>query len=363
MDQIRVSEPSLTEAEASRVAAVLARGWITQGEEVSTFEQSFAEHLDVPASQVVACSSGTAALHLALAALGVGPGDEVLVPDLTYVATANAVRYVGATPILVDVDPVTWTIDLHVAPYRMSHRTQAILPVHLYGVPCDMSEIHRFARGHGLKIIEDAAEAVGGSYQGRACGTVGDAGTFSFYGNKVVTTGEGGAVVVRSDALANRVRHLRGQAMSKEVRFFHDAVGFNYRMTDLQAAVGVAQISRIDQLLEARREVVRVYQRMLGGFSPFLCELPNRVLAPWLFTLIPARGVERDTLAARLAEQGIETRPTFFPLHKLPMYASSDHRFPISSNIGRLGISLPTHPLMTPEAAERVARAVMENCA
>jgi perosamine synthetase len=359
--RISVSEPDLGTLEEERVAAVMARGWITQGQEVAEFEQRFAQFLDVPPSHVVACSSGTSALHLALLASGIGPGDEVIVPDLTYVATANAVMYCGATPVLVDVDPLTWTLDLAAAHHAVSKRTRAILPVHLYGVPCDMDSVREFASVYNLTVIEDAAEAIGGMFDSRPCGTLGHAAAFSFYGNKVITTGEGGAVVAATEHLALRVRHLRGQAMSREHRFFHDDIGYNYRMTDLQAAVGNAQLARVDALLVARQQVVEVYKKSLLGISPFLYPIEDRIIAPWMFTLIPRNGAgRRNDLMHQLQALGIETRPAFVPLHRMPMYEEAAHRFPNANIIGDCGISLPTHPLMTQEDAAFVSSSLME---
>jgi perosamine synthetase len=321
---------------------------------VELFEKSFARYLQV--EHAIAVTSGTTALHLALAASGVGPGDEVLVPDLTYIATANAVAYTGATPVLVDVARDSWCISLEDAERHVSTRTRAILPVHLYGAPCDWDALVLFARRHDLVIIEDAAEALGGSWDGRALGTLGDAGAFSFYGNKIMTTGEGGAVVTNDDSLARRLRHLRGMAQT-EIRYAHDMVGFNYRMTDLQAAVGVGQLQNLDAMIARRREIVEQYHCNVGYNGSVQPVRVNTSHAPWLFTFqIHAR----DLVMSRLQQRGIETRPTFVPLHRMPMFEGTDEEYANASALGDHGISLPTFADMTDAQVEHVCRTFNE---
>lgn len=349
-----VSRPWFDEREAAAVTRVMRSGWLTQGEEVEWFEQQLASYLGVP--HVVACSTGTAALHLTLAALKLGPGDEVLVPDLTYVACANAVRYVGATPVLVDVNPQTWTIDIDHAKFLMTARTRAIMPVHLYGVACDMHKIMAFASHNGLVVIEDASESLGGSWEGQPTGTWGDFGTFSFYANKVMTTGEGGAIVVRGDYMADVLRSLRGQAQSTKQRFFHGEVGYNYRMTELQAAIGRVQLEKLPLLLEERTRVMQQYEQLLGGTleSPIL---PHS--APWLYTGLMPR-IYAGGVRPYLEERGIESRPMFMPMHRLPMYAKPDREFPVSTRIWPRGISLPTYPTLSNTGVQYIAAALKE---
>lgn len=343
---ISVSQPSITELEINAVDQVMRSGWVTQGKKVREFEAQLSNLLRVP--YAFACSSGTAALHLALLGVGVGEGDEVLVPDLTYVATANAVRYVGATPILVDVDPDTWLIDLKQAERKISSRTRAILPVHLYGIPCDLSAIAALASEHKLKVVEDAAEALSGRWRDVPCGAGGDAGIFSFYGNKVITTGEGGAVVCWDHDVAKKVFSLRGQAVSPGVRYYHTEVGYNYRMTDIQAAMGVAQLSRLPSMLADRFGVYRSYTQALSkyfdsiGSCPSAYNWQDRWITPWLYTF--QHGKTRDALTWQLLHRGVETRPVFVPLHRLPMYEGLDRDFPVSSRLSEEGISLPTYP-------------------
>jgi len=358
----RVSDPCLSSREIAAVSDALRSGWITQGPTVAAFEVGLSEVFQVSPRQVVACSSGTAALHLAIAALGLGPGDEILVPDLTYVATANAVAYVGATPVLVDVDAETWAISLSAAEWKLTARTKAIVVVHLYGVAPNMTQVVEFARRNKLLLIEDAAEAFGGAWQGQSCGTFGDAGTFSFYGNKILTTGEGGAVVVKEDSVGDRARHLRGQAMSAVHHFFHDAIGFNYRMTEMQAAVGMAQLQKVQRFLNLREALLHVYQQRIATYeevSPLMHPTDLRTFAPWLFAaLVPAR-CRRDVLQEKLAAVGIETRPAFCPLHRFPMFLDTrgDGAYPNASRIGDRALVLPLHPKLLPEDVAFIASA------
>ncbi len=341
---IPVSQPSMGDDERRWVDRCFQTNQITYGPGVRLFESKLGEYLKV--GHVICTSSGTTALHLALAALGIGPGDEVLVPDLTYVATANAVKYCGAKVVLVDIDPKTWCMDLDEARRKINENTKAIIPVHLYGMACDMTEILRMAQAHGLLIVEDAAEGFTHTHAGRQLGTFGAAGVFSFYGNKILTTGEGGAVATDSEALAKRLYHLRGQAMDPDRRFFHNDVGFNYRMTDLQASVGIGQMKHLDEMISARNEIFMHYWECLKdyGTAPSF----SFDVAPWLFTFIPtSTGKTREQLMQALAEAGIETRPAFVPLHRMPMYRGHDEDFPVACSVGDAGLSLPTYADLT----------------
>ena len=263
---IPVAEPLLGARELELVTDCVTTGWISSlGKYIPQFEQEFSAYC--ASKYGVATSNGTTALHLALVTIGVGPGDEVLIPDLTFVATANAVSYTGARPVMVDVDPHTWQMDAKDIEKRITPATKAIIPVHLYGHPCDMDPIMEIARRHQLLVIEDAAEAHGALYRGRRVGGIGDMGCFSFYANKIITTGEGGIIVTNNKEWADKASWLRDHGMSKERRYYHPVIGFNYRMTNLQAAVGVAQMEKIDSFIARKRELAAAYNERLAGVA------------------------------------------------------------------------------------------------
>lgn len=333
-----VSKPSMSARERSLLLGVFDSNQFTQGITVEAFERLLADKLNI--GYVVACSSGTTALHLACAAY-LQPGDEVLVPDLTFVATANAVRYAGATPVLCDIYPDDWSICLEDAQKRITPKTKAMIVVHLYGMPANMDHVADFADRNGLVVIEDAAEGLGGQWKRHALGTLGEAGTFSFFGNKVITTGEGGAVVTEEKELAEELRHLRGQGQHATRRYYHDILGFNYRMTEIQAALGLGQLERLPELLQKRSNVMNLYREWAKS-ERFHCV--NEDAAPWLFTFYVPRGTNREALQEVLLHSyGIDTRRTFVPLHELPIYTTQEE-FPVASDIGKQGLSLPTYP-------------------
>lgn len=345
-----VCEPTIGYGEISRVVSSLGAGRLTQGEAVAQFEREFANY--VGARHAVMCSSGTTALHLALEAVGVRTGDEVLVPDLTYVATANAVTYCCARPVPVDVRRDTWCLDLAATERAITSRTVAIVPVHLYGVACDMEAVRVFAKKHGLVVVEDAAESLGGYCGERHTGTLGTVGVFSFYANKIITTGEGGCAVTDSPDVAARMRLLRGQGMDPDRRYYHPVRGFNYRMTELAACIGIAQLKRIGDFLMRRRAVCATYRA-----AGLLETSQDADSAPWLFTGLVPEHIDRAEVMTQLAAIGIETRPAFVPLHQLPMYA--DNRpFPVASMIGYRGLSLPTYPALEAENVAEIVAAL-----
>lgn len=336
---IPVSQPKIGELERQYLQECLTYNQLTHGPMVNRFEALFAETLRV--KHAVMCSNGTTALHLALLAAGVGPGDQVLVPDLTFVATANAVMHAGAVPILVDIDPVNWGMSLLDAQRKVTSYTKAVIPVHLYGNPMDMGSVLAFAESNRLVVIEDAAEGLGGSWNGRPLGSHGAFGTFSFYGNKVLTTGEGGAVVTNHDDYARLARLYRGQGQHPSRRYFHNVVGYNYRMTDLQAAIGLGQLYALPENLELRWRITETYY---DRFSAQGFDTVQPYAAPWLFTFILPESVNREEVQDRLLQMGIDTRPAFVPLHRMPMYEGRDADFPESCRVGARGLSLPTYP-------------------
>jgi perosamine synthetase len=317
------------------------------------------------AESALAVSNGTAALHLALVALGIGPGDEVIVPDLTFAASANAVLYVGATPVLVDVRRDTWTVDLGAVERAITPRTRALMPVHLYGQPCEMDGLMALARARNLVVVEDAAEALGAVYQGWSVGQLGAAAAFSFFGNKLITTGEGGAVVVRDGAVAERARILRDHGMSPHRRYWHDEVGFNYRLTNLQAAVGLAQLERVEEFIARKVALAARYGRALGGRDDLVLPAvrPDTRNVFWLYSVVldPTRArVGRDELMQRLLLGGIEARPLFYPLHEMPPYRrfAREARYANTEWLSANGLSLPSAVTLKDQEVDYVVEAV-----
>jgi perosamine synthetase len=359
---IPVFAPWLPESARSYVLDCVDSGWVSSlGKYVPRFEEELAGFCE--ARHAVATSNGTVALHLALVVLGIGPGDEVLVPDLTFIATANAVRYTGATPVLVDVDRATWGIDPEDARRKLTPRTRAIIPVHLYGRPVDLDPLLELGRRHGLEVVEDAAEAHGARYKGRRVGALGRIGAFSFYGNKIFTTGEGGAVVTNDPALAERAAFLRDHAMDPHRRYFHTEVGFNYRMTNIQAALGCSQLEHAEEILRRRQAIARAYDEGLAGIRGLAFAVPAawEESICWMYSVLvePGFGLDRDAVSAELRARGIDSRPFFVPLHEMPPYLTSAP-FPVSTELSRQGINLPSGTALTPAEIATVCRALRE---
>ena len=367
--RIAIAEPDLSRLEEEYALAAIRSTWISStGEFLARFEREFASSSSV--AHALAVSNGTTAIHLALAALNVGPGDEVIVPSMTYIATANAVRYCGAEPVFVDVEPRTWCIDPSRVEEAITPRTKGMIAVHLLGHPADMDPLLDIASIHGLWVVEDAAEATFATYKGRTVGSLGRIGTFSFFGNKVLTCGEGGAVTFQDPALLTRLRMLRGQGMDPRQRYYFPIVGFNYRLTNVAAAILCGQMERRGDILRRRREIVALYERRLRGIPGIGVrdDAAWATTSPWMFavTLDGEGGVDRDSVARRLAEAGIETRPLFVPIHALPPYRVAHGRrggdLPLTTRLGRDGIMLPTHTLLTDddihEVCDRLVAAV-----
>lgn len=353
--KIPVSMPDLSGNEQAYAAEAIASTWISSsGPFLDRFEQEFAVVCGTP--HAVATSNGTTALHLALATLGVGPGDEVIVPSMTYVATANAVTYCGATPVFVDIDPETWCLDPRQIEAAITPHTKGIIPVHLLGHPADMDPITTLARTHGLWVVEDAAEATFARYKGRPVGSLGQAATFSFFGNKIITCGEGGAVTFADPGLERRMRMLRGQGMDPARRYHFPIVGFNYRLTNVAAAILCGQMERREAIVLRRREIVALYAAHLAGVPGIglRADSPWAETAPWMAACLvdPGRfGCVRDDLAIALADRGVDTRPMFIPIHRLPPYERAARKrrtdLPVTDRLGSLGLMLPTYPQMT----------------
>jgi perosamine synthetase len=354
-----VAAPMLVGNERQYVLDCLDSSWISSsGAYIGRFERAFAEFCGV--RHAVSCTSGTAALHLAMLALGLGPGDEVLVPTLTFAATANAVRYCGATPVFVDSEPETWTMDPEQVAAKVGPHTKGIIVVHLFGHPGNMDALQAVADRHGIFLIEDAAQAHGAEFRGRRTGSLGRLATFSFFGNKIITTGEGGMVTTDDDDLAASVRLLKSHGMDPNRKYWFPVIGYNYRMTNVAAAIGLAQLEKADWHLERHREVANWYREHLQAVPGLAWQVEQGWARHvwWLFTIVLDDGlpVERDAVMARLAAAGIDTRPVPYPLHQLPAYQVSTQGqvFPVAERLARRGFNLPTSAGMTREQVVRV---------
>ncbi|ANB71517.1 perosamine synthetase [Paraburkholderia phytofirmans OLGA172] len=341
-----VYSPYLNGREKALVVDCIDSTWISsKGKYVGQFEDSFGSWLG--AQHAITVSNGTVALHVALAALGIGPGDEVLVPTLTYIASANAVKYTGADVVFVDSERAYWQIDIEDAERKITSRTKAIVVVHLYGQATDMDAVMALAKKHSLNVIEDCAEAIGTRYGDAHVGTIGDVSCFSFFGNKTITTGEGGMVVTNNAELARKVRHLRSQGVSSEREYWHDVIGFNYRMTNLCAAIGCAQMESIDDLIAKKQQIAEWYRQSLVGLPVRTHDTnPRTQHSYWMVSILVDDARERDALRAALQLDGIETRPLFYPVHQMEMYAAPGQNFPVADDISRRGINLPSYPAL-----------------
>ncbi|WPC29447.1 DegT/DnrJ/EryC1/StrS family aminotransferase [Pseudomonas moraviensis] len=363
MNRISVAQPKLSGNERKYVLDCLDTNWISSnGKYIGAFEESFAAFCGV--KHAIATNNGTTALHLALVVLDLQPGDEVIIPTVTYIATANAVRYCGATPVLVDVCADTMNIDPQTIESKITAKTKGIIPVHLYGHPAQMDVVNEIARKHNLWVVEDAAEAHGAEVKGSKVGSLGTCATFSFFGNKIVTTGEGGMITTNDDELAAKLRLFRGQGMDPKRRYWFPVVGYNYRMTNIQAAIGLAQMENIDTALADR-------DRLAGWYNEALADLAGKIVLPteaswakqvfWMYNIFLSDGDEhkRDEVMQKLDAMGIETRPVFYPMHVLPPYME-DSTYPVADLWSGRGINLPTHQDLTQDDIIRIAASLRE---
>ncbi len=369
--RIPVCVPDLGGAEERYVADAVRGGWISSvGPAVEQFERGFASWCG--AAHGVGTSNGTAALHLALTALGVGPGDEVVIPDFAMVSVLFAVLYCGAKPVLADVEPDTGNLDPAEVARAVSPRTKAVVAVHTYGHPCDVDAIRAALGGRGAAVVEDAAEAHGAEWRGRRTGALGEIATFSFYANKILTTGEGGMVVTGDARLAERCRYYRNLCfpLDRPRDYLHEEIGFNYRLTNLQAALGLAQLERADQLVEARRRNARGYRERLRDIAGLTLpvERDGARNVYWMFGIQvdpESFGRSRDDVAAALAARGVETRPFFQPMHVQPPYLRLDGNgpgrgFPVSDRLAARGLYLPSSSGLTDDEIDYVCRAIRD---
>ena len=347
---IQVCEPAIGKEEIENVMDALKSNEISGsfGKYIGQFEKNFSRYCGVKYG--VATTSGTTALHLALASLGIKEGDEVILPALTNIATAFAVVYCGARPVVVDSERDTWNMNTDLIEEKITKRTKVILPVHIYGHPVDMNPVLNLAKKYHLWVIEDAAEAHGAEYHGKKVGGLGDIGCFSFYANKIIVTGEGGMMVTNSEKVTKQARLLRNLAFGKEKRFLHNFMGFNYRMTNIQAAIGEAQLSRIEEVIEKKRKITRLYNSLLKDIAGIVLPLekPWAKNVYWMYSILIERefGMERDRLMEKLAKNGIETRTFFIPMNQQPVFKKmglfKKERCPVAEKLSQQGLYLPS---------------------
>jgi len=364
---IPVNEPHLGERELKYVTECVQTGWVSSaGKFITQFEERWAEYCG--RKYGVAVSNGTVALELAMDVLDLEPGDEVILPTFTIISCAQAITYAGATPVLVDADPRTWCMDTTQLERKITDRTRAIMPVHIYGHPVDMDPVMRLAEKYRLAIVEDAAEAHGAEYRSRRCGSFGLMSCFSFYANKLVTTGEGGMILTDDSSIAERLRSLRNLCFQPERRFYHEQLGYNFRITNLQAALGVAQIERMDEIVQKKRWIGEEYTRRLRHIRkiqlPVEEEWARSVYWMYGVVLTSDEGMDAVGFAAKLKGRGIETRPFFLGMHEQPVFRRHGlfrgETYPVADRIARQGLYLPSGIGLTAEQLGSVCDAVSE---
>jgi len=364
VEVIPVCQPTLEGNERKYVLECMDTNWISsRGKFVDEFEEGFSHYCGVRFG--ITTNSGTTALHLALATMGLEEGNEVIIPSFTMISTANAVSYLGAKPIPVDVDPDTWNIDPDKIEAKITEKTRAIIPIHTYGHPADMDRLQAIADKHGLDIVEDAAEAHGAEYKGKRVGSFGKMASFSFYANKIITTGEGGMIVTDDEELAGRLHTLRNYGFTQERHFWHKVMGFSYRMTNLQAAIGLGQFEKIDELIQGRIDNARLYRKLLADVSGITTphESEDVKAVYWMYGVLVEDdfGLSKDELRQKLADRGIETRSFFIPIHLQPIYSYllSDE-FPVSEELGCKGFYLPSASNLRPDQIEFIVDVIRD---
>jgi len=357
---IPVAMPDLKGNEFNYLADAFLSTWISSsGEYIRNFEGGFSKYCSV--KHGVAVSNGTVAIHLALKALGIGHGDEVIIPDLTFAATINAVLHANATPVIVDIEENDWNISPVEIKKAITPRTKAIIPVHVYGQPCDMDTIMNIARENNLFVIEDCAEAHGAEYKGKKVGSFGDISCFSFFGNKVITTGEGGMCITNSAKLDEKMRILRDHGMSKTIKYWHEVVGYNYRMTNLQAAIGLAQLERIDEILNWRSQLENNFREALKDLTKikFQSILPGREKITWLVSIL-IQDNKRDEVLQSLNKVNIDARPFFYSLGIMDIYKKYLFSNEKSLKVSKAGINLPTNPSVSEDTIQRIKQILLQ---
>ena len=349
-----VYQPSLTGNEKKYVDECLDSTWISsKGKFIGKFEDDFAKFIGVDYATSVC--NGTVAVHLALVALGIGAGDEVIVPTFTYIASANPVLVVNAKPVFVDSLADTWQMNPKDIEAKITDKTKAIVVVHLYGHPCDMDSIMAIAKKHNLYVIEDCAEAIGSKYKGKTVGSFGDIGCFSFFGNKTMTCGEGGMVVTSDAMLADRLRRYKNQGNAKYREYWNDILGFNYRMTNIQAAIGLAQLEQVETFIQKKRQIANWYMEELKDYPlEFNKESKDVFHTYWMVSCLVEKADMRDSLREFLKLNGVETRPTFYPIHTMPVYVHEFSKHKVAEDIALRGMNLPSYPALTQEDVKAI---------
>ncbi len=359
---IPLYQPNISGNEKKYVDECLTSSWISsKGKFVNLFENNFAAYIG--SKYGIAVCNGTVSLHLALLGLEVGAGDEVIVPTFTYIASVNAIRYVGAIPVFVDSLESTWQMDPADVEKKITSKTKAIMAVHLYGQPADMPALMDIAQRHKLYVIEDCAEAIGSEIDGKKVGSIGDVASFSFYGNKTITTGEGGMLVLNNEDLYHKMVKLKGQGLAGEKEYWHDVVGYNYRMTNICAAIGVAQLERVEATIKRKIEIANLYKKGLENVDVHFHNSDSKSFHTyWMCSILVKESKYRDVLRKILAEKGIETRPLFYPIHTMPMYLENKH-YKVAENLASRGMNIPSYPDLTDEMVQQVIQAIKEGVA
>lgn len=357
---IPVYQPSLDGNEKQYVNQCLDSSWISsKGEFINRFENAFAQYVKTPYATSV--SNGTVALHLALLAIDILPGDEIIVPTFTYVASVNTIIQAGAIPVFVDSLSDTWQIDPDDVRRKITPKTRAVMAVHLYGHSCEMETLVSICKEHSLLLIEDCAEALGSFYHAQHVGTFGDVATFSFFGNKTITTGEGGMVIMKDEAVYKRASQLKNQGVSKEVLYWHDCVAYNYRMTNICAAIGLAQLERIDEVLLKKRQLALWYKQKLTNLPlSFHMEAEGTTNSYWMCSILLDEAKHRDALRVHLSHSNVETRPLFYPAHLMPMYSCQTQKHPVAESLGHRGINLPSWPGLSENDVDYIVNCIKE---
>jgi perosamine synthetase len=354
--KIPIAEPDIGNEELANVIEAVRSGWISsKGDFILDFENKFSKYFD--ADFGISTSNGTTALHLALEALDIKTGDEVIVPTLAFIACANVVKYTGAKPVFVDSHPDYWCMDPAKIEEKITKKTKAIIPVHLYGHPCDMDPILKIAKEFDLYIVEDCAEAHGAEYKGKKVGSFGIINCFSFYGNKIITTGEGGMCITNDGELAEKMRILRDHGMSPQKRYWHEVIGFNYRMTNLQAAIGMAQLKKLDKFVEKKRRIARIYNQSLKDVEGLELppEMPWAKSVYWMYSILVTNNfrIDRASFIEKLASSDIDSRPFFYPIHTMPPYIENKE-YPIAEKLSKEGLNLPSSVKLSDDDIGRI---------